>query len=423
MSNEMLKQKDDAARPSQCPHIQLLDPELFQGGPPREIYRELRQTRPVCWLDDPYSDTGYWAVTRQADVDYVSKNPKIFSSAEKTPLLKEMSEEEKDLQASIMLSMDPPQHIKYRRIVRSAFTPGAVDSYEPHFRDIAAGVVKRVLPQGRCEFVSEIASELPLIAICEILGVPVEDRKTFFQWSNTLIGDDDPEYSHSKEERTRVSAELWAYADKIMERYRGDLTRKDIVGVLLNGTVDGEQLNEDEFRNFMLLLIVAGNETTRNQTSQLMRLLLENPQQYQTLVDNPELVPHAVEEGLRYNSPVIAFRRTAMQDVQLGDQQVRKGDKIVLFYQSASNDEANFKDPDKFDITRPQREPVREQLRAFGIGEHFCLGSHLARLQLNLIFAEIVRYIRNPRLDGEVSWLRSHFINGIKSMPIVFDVA
>ncbi len=410
-------------RPSQCPHIQLLDPDLFLGGPPRSIYRDLRQNHPVCWLDDPYSDTGYWALTRQADLDYVSKNPRLFSSAEKTPLLKEMGEEEKQRQQSIMLNMDPPQHIKYRRIVRTAFTPAAVDSYEPHFRKIVEGVVKKVLPKGKCEFVSEVASELPLIAICEILGVPLEDRSTFFQWSNTLIGDDDPEYSHSEEARLTASAELWAYADKIMERYQGDSTRKDIVGALLNGAVDGERLDENEFRNFMMLLIVAGNETTRNQTSQLMRLLIENPDQYQMLVDNPEMVPNAVEEGLRYNSPVIAFRRTAMQDIELGGQQVQKGDKIVLFYQSASSDESNFKDPDKFDITRPQREPVREQLRAFGVGEHFCLGSHLARLELKLTLEQIVRHMRNPQLDGEISWLRSHFINGIKHMPITFQAA
>ena len=412
-------------KPSQCPHIQLMDPDLFQGGPPRSIYRELRENNPVCWLDDPYSDTGYWAVTRQADLDHVSKNPRIFSSAKKTPILKELSEEEVENQKSIMLNMDPPQHIKYRRIVRNAFTPGAVDSYEPHFRSIAEDIVKRALPGGKCEFVGDIASELPLIAICEILGVPLSDRQTFFQWSNTLIGDDDPEYFQSEEVRLNASAGLWAYADKLRETYKDSPERKgqDIVGTLLHGTVDGERLSEDEFRNFMLLLIVAGNETTRNQTSQLMRLLMENPEQYQLLVDNPALIPDAVEEALRYNSPVIAFRRTAMQDTELGGEQIRKGDKIVLFYQSASSDEANFQDPDKFDITRPQREPVREQLRAFGIGEHFCLGSHLARLELRLIFEQIVSHIRNPRLDGEVSWLRSHFINGIKHMPIVFDTA
>jgi cholest-4-en-3-one 26-monooxygenase len=197
----------------------------------------------------------------------------------------------------------------------------------------------------------------------------------------------------------------------------------DIVNVLLTGTVDEEPLSDDDFCNFFLLLVVAGNETTRTVTSHGMRLLMEHPEQYQQLVDNPAGIEDAIEEFLRYSPAVIAFRRTAMEDVEVGGQQIRKGDKIQMYYAAANADEDVFAEPDVFDITRGQREDVRNEHRAFGVGQHFCMGSHLARLELRVIFEEILRRIRNPRLDGEIKWLRSNFINGIKSMPIAFDVA
>jgi cholest-4-en-3-one 26-monooxygenase len=195
------------------------------------------------------------------------------------------------------------------------------------------------------------------------------------------------------------------------------------VNVLLHGTVEDEPLTDDEFCNFFLMLIIAGNETTRTVTSHGMRLLMEHPDQYQQLVDNPAGVEDAIEEFLRFNPAVITFRRTAMEDTRIGEQAIRKGDKIQMYYAAASADEAIFANPDEFDITRNQREDVRNEHRAFGVGQHFCLGSHLARLELRVIFEEVLRRIRNPRLDGEISWLRSNFINGIKSMPIAFDVA
>jgi len=182
-------------------------------------------------------------------------------------------------------------------------------------------------------------------------------------------------------------------------------------------------LSEEDFCHFFLLLIVAGNETTRTVTSQGMRLLMENPEQYQLLVDQPELVEDAVEEFLRFSPAVIAFRRTAMADVELHGQQIRKGDKIQMYYAAAGADEVVFSDPDRFDVTRAGREDLRNEHRAFGVGQHFCIGSHLARLELKVIFEEIVKRIRNPRLDGDVSWLRSNFINGIKRMPVRFEVA
>jgi len=215
--------------------------------------------------------------------------------------------------------------------------------------------------------------------------------------------------------------EMFMMAMEIAQAHR-ESPQADIVNTLLNGTVEDEPLTDDEFCNFFMLLIVAGNETTRTVTSQGMRLLIEHPEQYQYLVEHPEQLGDAIEEFLRFNPAVIAFRRTAMEDVELGGQQIRKGDRVQLYYAAASGDEGVFQDPDTFDITRNQREDVRNEHRAFGHGQHFCLGSHLARLELEVIFAEILKRIRNPRFDGEINWLRSNFINGIKAMPIAFDV-
>ena len=323
---------------------------------------------------------------------------------------------------TMILNMDPPEHIKYRRVVRNAFTSAKVDSYEASFRAVVREAVGAIASKGRCEFVTDVACVLPLVAICEILGVPVTDRDRFFAWTNTMLGADDPDLTTSEMDGQMAAIELYMYADKVMALHR-ESPRDDIVGALLRGTVEGEHLTEDEFRSFMMILIVAGNETTRTMTSQGMRLLMEHPEQYQALCDDPSLVPDAVEEILRCNPAVINFRRTVTEPVTVGGEALEPGEKVVMFYQAASRDEALFENPDVFDIRRPAREDVRNQHRAFGIGEHFCLGSHLARLELRIVFEELVRRIRNPRHDGEVRWLRSNFIHGIKEMPISFDVA
>lgn len=406
---------------SRCPFADLSDPDLHRGGVPAELYRELRKARVVRQDAPMKGGEGFWGFFRQEDVDVISKNPALFSSALKSCFLNDVPEDQLPLMRTMILNMDPPEHIKYRRVVRNAFTPAKVESYEPRFREIVREAVDAIVARGESEFVTDIACVLPLIAICEILGVPIEDRTRFFEWTNTMLGADDPDLTTTEFDGQMAAAELYMYADNIMARHREN-PRNDIVGALLRGTVAGEHLNEDEFRSFMLLLIVAGNETTRTMTSQGMRLLMEHPEQYQMMVDDPSLIPDAVEEILRFNPAVINFRRTVTGPTEVGGQALATGDKVVVFYQAASRDEALFADPDRFDITRPRREDVKNNHRAFGIGEHFCLGSHLARLELNIVFEELVKRVRNPRLNGEIKWLRSNFIHGIKEMPIVFDV-
>lgn len=405
---------------SGCP-FDLSDPELYQKGHPREAYTYLRNQAPVCWQDNPTESEGFWAISRQKDLDFVSKNPQLFSSEVKSCMPGEPEEERLVFLRMQLINMDPPRHLKFRRLVRNAFTPRAVDSYRERFEEVARDIIDRATVGGACEFVADIASELPLIAICELMGVPLDKRKRLFELTNIMIGMDDPELSTSEEDGANAMIEMFMLAQEMAAEHRAH-PRDDIVDVLLNGTVEDEPLTDEEFCNFFLLLMVAGNETTRTVTTHGMRLLMEH-EQYQRLQDEPELLEGAIEEFLRYNPAVITFRRTAMEDVEVGGQLIRKGDRVQLYYGAASSDEAVFADGDTFDITRAQREDVKNNHRAFGIGEHFCMGSHLARLELEVMFREILRRIHNPRFNGEVRWLRSNFINGIKSMPIAFDVA
>jgi cytochrome P450 len=402
-----------------CP-LDLTAPETFQGGMPRETYKYLRNESPIHWHEDPAQDRGFWAVTRHLDLDFISKNPQLFSSEVETCMLHETDAEMLPLMQLQMINMDPPKHLKYRRLVRSAFTPKNVDSYEPRFREIAKEILDRATEGSSCEFVEDVSAELPLIAICELMGVPLDKRKRLFELTNIMIGMDDPELATTEEEGTMAMAEMFMIAQELAADHKAH-PKDDIVNILLNGSVEDEPLTDEEFCHFFLLLIVAGNETTRTVTTHGMRLLMEHDQ-YQALVDNPDLLEGAIEEFLRYNPAVIAFRRTAVEDVEVGGQLIKKGDKVHMFYGAASADEDVFSDGDSFDITRAQREDVRNNHRAFGIGEHFCLGSHLARLELKCIFEEILKRIRNPQFEGDINWLRSNFINGIKKMNITFDV-
>ena len=404
-----------------CPHFDLTSPDTYQGNVPRDVFRYLREEQPVYWHEEPAQGVGFWAVTRHEDVDYISKHPLLFSSNERTCFLMEPPEDRLELLRLQMINMDPPQHLKFRRLVRSAFTPKKVEGYEQRFREIARDIVDKAVAGGECEFVEDMAAELPLIAICELMGVPLDKRRRLFELTNIMLGMDDPELSTSEADGENAMMEMFFMAQELAEQHRAN-PQDDIVNVLLTGTVEDEPLTDEEFCYFFLLLIVAGNETTRTVTSQGMRNLMENPEQYQMLVDQPELLEGAIEEFLRYNPAVIAFRRTAMEDLELGGQQIKKGDKILMFYQSANGDDAVFSDSDTFDITRQQREDVKNAHRAFGIGEHFCIGSHLARLELKVIFEEILKRVRNPQFNGEINWLRSNFIHGIKKMPVKFDV-
>jgi cholest-4-en-3-one 26-monooxygenase len=408
---------------SECPFTNLLDPDTYAGGMPYNKLKEIRDAGPVVKLEDPITGVPYWAVTHIAEMDYVSKNPKLFSSAARTAFPMEFSQGMVDgVHNQTIINMDPPQHQKVRRIVRNAFTPKHVESYAPKFREHAKRIIDAVADKGECEFVEEVAAELPLIAILELLGVPLEDRKKFYDWTNTMIFADDPDMSISEEEGQLASLEVIQYALNLAVQHR-ETPMDNITGALLDAELEGAPISEGMFGWMFILILVGGNESTRTVIAQGMRLLMEHPDQLQYLVDNPDKIGNACEEILRYNTAFISMRRTATEDTELGGQQILKGDKVVLHYHAANHDETVFgEDAMEFDVKRAERMPdLYNQLRSFGIGQHFCIGSHLARLELNIMFEELIPRLRNPQLKGKPQFVRSFFVNAMKQLRITFD--
>ncbi len=408
---------------SQCPFANLVDPGTYADGMPYGQLKEIRDAGAVVKLEDPITGVPYWAVTHIAEMDYVSKNPKLFSSAARSAFPMEYPQDMVDgMHSQTIINMDPPQHQKVRRIVRNAFTPKRVESYGPQFREHARGIIDAVAARGECEFVEEVAAELPLIAILELLGVPLVDRKKFFEWTNTMIFADDPDMSISELEGQLASLEVIQYALNLAAQHR--VTPMDnITSALLDAELDGAPISEDMFGWMFILILVGGNESTRSVIAQGMRLLMEHPDQLQYLVDNPDKIGNACEEILRYNTAFISMRRTALEDTELGGQQIKKGDKVLLHYHAANHDETVFgEDATAFDVTRAERMPdLYNQLRSFGIGQHFCIGSHLARLELNIMFEELIPRLRNPRFKDKPQFVRSFFVNAMKELQISFD--
>jgi cholest-4-en-3-one 26-monooxygenase len=397
-------------------HIDLVDVDEFTRATPHHWFRELREHDPVHWQEEA-NGPGFWSVTKYADLRHVSRNPLIFSSERGGTQIRDLTEQERAEagEIPIMLEMDPPRHVKFRRIVQRGFTPRRVREQEGHIREIARRIVDAAAPRGEAEFVAEVAADLPLQVICEMMGVPLEDRSQLFANGNKMIGFDDPELGGENRQESRAAmAQIFGYALKLAERYR-DRPADNLTSRLLHGEVDGEKLSELEYCAFFLLLCIAGNETTRTVTTNGMRLLIEHPDQLQLLVEDPSLVPSAVEEILRYEPAVHCFRRTALRDTELRGRQIREGDKVVLWYPSVNRDEEVFDEPDAFDVRRHPNEHL-----SFGIGEHYCLGANLARLELNVIFGEIVARLRDPKLAAPPRRLRSNFVNGVKEMRITF---
>lgn len=409
---------------STCPYQNLLDPNLYAQGNHHKVLAEIRGSGgALVEIDDPLTGVPYRAVMKRDLADKICKEPMLYSSERMTAVPKEMPEEEMLLQRLMIVNMDPPHHIKYRRIARKAFTPKAVESYEPRFREVAKQVIDNVAAKGRCEFVSDVAAELPLIAIMELCGIGMEYKKQFFDWTNTMFFTEDEDMSGEESATAAQTAamEVYAFAASLAEKHKQEpLT--DIVGALLDGEVDDEKLTPDEFQLFFLMLIAAGNESTRSVTAHGMRLLIENPDQLKKLVDNPALIPHAVEEMLRFNPAFVQMRRTVTADVEVEGQQLKENDKLILNWHAINHDPDIFENPEKFDVERFKKMPdLHSQHRAFGNGEHFCIGAHLARLELKVMFEELVPRLKNPKFSEPVDYVKDFFVNGIKTMYIEFD--
>ena len=409
-----------------CPfQFDLMNPARMAKGVPFEDFRTLREQCPVSLQDDSIRNQPYWAITRREDLDFVSKNPEMFSSSENLAHPQPGGDDPAGLEImrQLIINMDPPEHIKYRRVVRNAFTGKAVDALEPMMRQYAKAIIDKVAAKGECEFVGEVAAEMPLFVICALMEMPPEDRQKFADLVDIMIGMDDPELGVTVETGQLAAAQIFEIAMNLAVQHKVNPTKGSVLDALLNGAVDGESLNEFEFCTFFLILIAGGVETTRTATSQGMRLLIEHPQQLQKLVDDPSLIPDAIEEILRFYPSFNYMQRTAKQDVKISEMDVKKGDIVRLYYPSVNHEAEIFgDDADIFDVSRARRMPnLRNEHRTFGIGQHFCLGSHLARKELTVMFEEIIPRLRNPRLLSAPHNLVSNFIPAIKSMKIAFD--
>ena len=355
---------------STCPFANLIDPETYANGMPYEELKRIRDDGPVHYMEDDIRGVPYWLITGRDEIDYISKNPKIFSSEARSVLVEEWTEEEMtSIHRNMTINMDPPRHLKNRRKVRTSFSPSAVDSYEGSFRAHAKRIIDEVASRGECEFVEEVAAELPLLAILELCGIPPEDRKDFFQWTNTMMFSEDPDMSVGEEEAQVASLHIIEYAMKLAAQHQEN-PKDDIIGALLTDKGGDKGLTEDEFVWFFLMLIAAGNESTRTITSHGMRMLMQHPDQLQYLVDNPDKIPGACEEMLRYNTAFILMRRTALEDIDVAGHQIKAGDKVIMHYHTVNHDETVFGDDAmEFDVRRAERMPdLYKEHRAFRRG-------------------------------------------------------
>lgn len=398
--------------------IDLSSPESFEQGVPHEYFHHLRATDPVHWqpecpLPGVLPGPGYWALTRYEDVAFVSKNPDLFSSEQGSSILSELNRRDLANMQQQLINMDPPSHTQLRKLMSPHFKPRSVRATSEHTREIVDRTLGRLDGQREIDFVEGVSAPISLEALTAFLGVPDRHSSLFYRWTNNLIGSSDPGVSNQFWARLAV-LELFLYAAWLARKRRRQPT-DDIWSDLVNGSIRDQPLDRLKLGMNFFLLIIAGNETTRNALSGGVQALCEHPEQFELLRSDPALLPGAIEEMLRFSTPVMQFRRTVMQDTQIGDQPLRRGEKVVMYYGAANRDPEIFPDPDRFDITR------ENQHLAFGTGTHFCAGSHMARLEMHTTLAALIERFPRLRLAGKVERLRSNFINGIKRMPVALD--
>ncbi len=393
----------------------LNDPDVFVAGVPHETFAHWRKHDPVHLTKHPEGHS-YWSVTSYDEILLASRDGGLFSNERGGVFMFEMEEEMLAQQNMLMLMMDPPRHTRYRLLVSRAFTPRNIRALEDYIDRTATEIVDSVIERGECDFVTDLAAELPLQVIAEMMGVPRQDRKLIFDWSNKMIGSEDPEFVTEEGDAENAMSELFAYSHSLVDERRAN-PRDDIITALTQAEMEGDVLSELEIDLFFLLLAVAGNETTRNLTANGMHALFQHPDQLAKLRGDMSLMSSATEEMLRYSAPVMYFRRTATADTVLGGKEIKAGDAVVLWYIAGNRDESHFDAPEEFRVDRTPNEHI-----AFGgRGPHFCLGANLARSEIQKLFVQVLTRLDNLQLAGDVSRLRSNFINGIKHMPVTFS--
>ena len=388
----------------------VFDPDVFVVGAPYAAMARLRREAPVSRVELEGLPP-IWLVTRHEDVADISRDHERFSSAQGNTFFPLVVPDT----SALLANLDPPRHSHFRGLINKGFTPRAVMRLEDRIREIAASIVGSILSDtGEFDVIESLSAEISLQVIAEVLGVPLEDRRKIFDWSNAIgsLGIEDPDYAPTPDALSKAGGAMYKYCIALLESRR-DEPKDDIVSALLAAEVDGERLTIPQLNEFFLLLAVAGNETTRNTLSHGMLQLSQHPEQRRALASNPSLIPGAVEEMMRWTSPVMHFRRTLTQDLVFGGQHLREGEWAVIHYLSANRDEEVFDSPELFDITRNPNPHV-----AFGGGGlHFCLGAQLARLEMRVMLEELFKRTAGLEITGEPARLRSAFFHGIKRLP------
>jgi cytochrome P450 len=428
-----------ALAPSGLPaDLNLNDPDLFKNNEAHEIFRLLRREDPVHWNPGGETFNGFWAITKYEDILHISRNPEKFISSRgivgpglRPEVLAQQMQDNPGAAAGqgniSIITMDPPRHVKMRRLVNKGFTPRAVNAMEPQIRQVTNNLLDRIAGKSSCDFVLEVSSQLPLAVICGMMGLEEQHWPLMFELTNKVLGAGDPEYQTDIPEAERgtgaaaratgmagFAGMLGFFREALAER-RAHPRKDDLVSILLEAELDGAPLSEGDILAFCFLLVVAGNETTRNGISGGLQALCEHPEEKARLLADPTLIDSAVEEICRWTSPLHHMARQATVDAEIRGKQIKAGDRIIMWYLSANRDEDIFDEPYRFNITREPNEHL-----AFGIGEHFCLGAGFARKEIKVMFQELLRRFPDIELDGAPERLRSNFINGVKHLPVRF---
>jgi cytochrome P450 len=397
-------------------NINIIGPEHYRiNGYPHPEWAYLREHKPVFWCDDPEVEP-FWAITKYADIVQISKQPGLFASSKNLAVLVVEPGGAADPPAAChLLNMNPPEHGEYRAVVNRRFTPRTVRDLHGQIERITCEVLDGIMGREELDFVTEVSSKIPLAVIAELLGAPHQDWEQLFRWTNETIGSGDPEFQQGatqKETFERALMGLFSYFSTMTDE-RTQHPTGDITSIVASSQVHGCPMGRPEMLSYIFLLVVAGNETTRNATTGGLLAFMEHPDQWVKLKSNPSLLKPALEEILRWTSPVIHFLRTATADTEIRGQKIRAGERVCMFYPSGNRDDEVFEQPFKFEISRNPNPHI-----AFGIGEHFCLGANLARFELEVIFRQLLARLERVEPAGEVERLRSHFVGGIKHMPV-----
>ncbi len=418
---------------SQQDRISLSYPETFQDlAKPHAIFTQLRREEPVAWCEEPWNGPGFWSITKYDDIHAISKLPQIFSSdarlggitlpdatmiATRQGLTVEQLSE-RDARFSqfengrSMIMMDPPEHVQHRRMVAPGFTPQRLDALTPRIRERAHAILDAIANQSECEFISSVAAELPVQMLAELFGVPQEDRHKLFQWSNIIIGGEDPDIAVSREHVAQAFMDLAVYAMQLYAA-RKSQPGDDLITMLVNTEVNGEPMSVPDYLSAFILLVVAGNETTRNSISGGTLALSQFPSERQKLIDDPSLIGGAVDEIIRWVHPVIYMRRTAVEDYTLRGVTIKKGDKVALWYMSGNRDEEKWADPFTFNVSRGGPRHL-----SFGYGQHLCIGWRLAEIQLTVLLEAMLARYPHIEVTGGITRMRTNFLNSIKTMQV-----